>query len=366
MPLAPIVASATDSRRLGYQPGLDGVRALAIVSVVAYHASYMRLGGLGAAGVTIFFVLSGFLITGVLLKEHADRQAISVRRFYTRRALRLFPALLVMVALTTSLSWPSDSQALLHAGRTLSYVGDWWLVFSDGLGQPLGHTWSLAVEEQFYLLWPAVLIGLLAMRGRKALAGAVTLLAATVALNGLYPWTRDAGLLFGHFAPFQAGSILVGVIMALLPLPRVRFGAPLIILAVLIVIIVSAQFPDETWHRWADFAFAGAGALLIIAGLSRGPLSIQPLPYIGRISYSWYLWHAPVLHLAVWSGPQCPMWIGIAVSIGAAMASHHLVELPILRRRDRRQTDAFNHPEASPPVRDMDPIAVPMQIRGRT
>jgi peptidoglycan/LPS O-acetylase OafA/YrhL len=351
--------------RPGYQPGLDGVRALAIIAVIAYHASYMRLGGLGAAGVTIFFVLSGFLITRLLLHEHGAHGAISLRRFYARRALRLFPALLVMVAVTTVLTWASDPRAVVNAGRALSYVGDWWLVFSDGLGNPLGHSWSLAVEEQFYVLWPALLIGLLALRGRAALIGATGLLAAGVALNALYPWSDGAGHMFGHFGAFQAASILVGVVMAFVSLPRIRFGAPLIVIAALIVIVVSAQYPDETWNRSADFAFAGAGVLLIIGGLSGGPLSMQPLPYMGRVSYSWYLWHGPVLHLGVWGGPQWPLWLGILVSLGAAMASYHFVERPVLRWRDRRRRGTFM--PADGPQPSSEPVTVaPVQTGART
>ena len=314
-----------------YQPGLDGVRALAIVSVVAYHGSSMRLGGLGAAGVTVFFVLSGFLITRLLVAEHRARGTISLRRFYARRALRLFPALLVMVAITTALTWATDPRALVNAGRALSYVGDWWIVFSDGLGHPLGHTWTLAVEEQFYLLWPVLLLGLVAVK--RALSGAVVLLALAIALNAFYPF--HGGTLFAHFSPFQASSLLFGVVLAFLPIPRVRYGAILVAIAAIAIIVVSAQYADETWHRWGDVAFAGAGVLLIVAGLSGGSLALQPLPYIGRISYSWYLWHAPVLHLGVWGGPQWPMWLGIGVSLAAAMASYHLVERPILAWRDR-------------------------------
>ena len=323
---------------LGYLPGLDGVRAVAIIAVVAFHASGLRLGGLGAAGVTVFFVLSGFLITRVLLAERAATGTVSLRRFYTRRALRLLPALIAMVAITTALRWANgDERALLEGARAVSYVGDWWTVFSDGMG-PLGATWSLAVEEQFYLVWPPLLIGLLAAGGvRSVTIGAGILLTAAVAVNSLFPWSSEARYLFAHLGLFQASSLLLGVVLALISLPRMGGTWVLTAAALVVLTVASAQPPTELWHRYADHAFAVAGVVLILVGIRGGVLALWPLPYIGRVSYSWYLWHAPVLYLV---GDRTPMILGVALSFAVAMVSFHLLEQPIRQRGSQlRWTD---------------------------
>jgi peptidoglycan/LPS O-acetylase OafA/YrhL len=321
----------------GYRPGLDGVRAVAVIAVVAYHASGLRLGGLGAAGVTVFFVLSGFLITRLLLVERQSTGAIAWRRFYVRRALRLFPALLVMVTAVTALRWNQDERALLEGARAISYLGDWWAAFSDGMG-PLGPTWSLAVEEQFYLVWPAILVLLIAAAGWfGARRGALVLLGAGVLLNALYPWNDNARYMFAHLSVFQAPALLLGCVMAFIRMPRIRGTWIVTVVAIAVLIVVSAHPPTELWHRYADLVYAAAGAALIVAAYHGGPLTLQPLPYLGRLSYSWYLWHAPILYLATSGrfGLDIPMPLAVAVSLAVAAASYHVVERPVLRWRER-------------------------------
>src|SRR5882672_8926270 len=148
--------------RLGYRPSLDGVRAIAILAVLACHCEWLQSGYLG---VDVFFALSGFLITSLLLEEYTATGTITLRWFYARRALRLLPALLGLLVVGTSVilfTVPAEygPLALHEAAAVLFYVANWaWLI-----GLPLGlygHTWSLAIEEQFYMLWPLALLGLL-------------------------------------------------------------------------------------------------------------------------------------------------------------------------------------------------------------
>src|SRR5512139_802432 len=171
----------------GYLPGLDGLRAMAVVAVLMFHGGVERAGG-GFLGVEVFFVVSGYLITLLLLREHAATGQVNLRGFWGRRARRLLPAAAAVVTATLSyavLFLPDEVGGLRADGLSAAgYVTNWWLIFGDQpyfevMGRPslLQHLWSLAVEEQFYLLWPVVLFLLLRFAGRRA-AFATTLAAA--------------------------------------------------------------------------------------------------------------------------------------------------------------------------------------------
>lgn len=303
--------------------------------VVVSHIEYIEpFGKLGVVGVTVFFVLSGFLITRLLLAER-DRGVLSLGRFYVRRAARLFPALFLMVAVVTALRWNVEERALSDALWSISYVGNWWSSFGDGMGA-LDHVWSLAVEEQFYLTWPLVL--LLPLKHRWLLAGALVLLAVTVALNAFWPYQTPAPgtRLFTHATPFQAPAILSGVILAFLPMPKIgRLGPTITLTAIALLVFISTRASGEQWYRYADLFVALPAAAMIVVAMSGGVLGVRPLPYIGRISYSLYLWHVPLFWITDW-----PAWLVIGMAVAAAMASYHLVERPILRLVHRWQGTA--------------------------
>ena len=192
----PVESSRVEPRpSLGYLPALDGLRALAVLMVMAFH------GGLGWArggflGVDVFLVLSGFLISRLLLEERAGRGRISFSRFYARRALRLFPALgaLLAVHLASALLWLEDPQrgwVLSDAWTCASYQLNWWRAFAPRAGlalSPLDHTWSLAAEEQFYLVWPVALAGLARLGGARAVAVGAALGALASALWRVQLW----------------------------------------------------------------------------------------------------------------------------------------------------------------------------------
>ena len=287
---APRAAAAS----LAYLPALDGVRAIAVLLVLAYHARAPFAPG-GFIGVDLFFVLSGFLITRLLLVEQAREGRINILRFYLRRLRRLYPALLLMLAaylLVAPHVWPELDHArdALLAG---SYVANWSII---AIQAPvvLSHTWSLAVEEQFYLLWP-VLIAWLPHRHR-ARALVLLFLAATlwrigVGLAGAPGWT-----VYMRFDTRLSGMVL-GACIAALPFAAARperwfWGGLLAIAAI------------TAWARWLDPGYLRFGislaelaaATLIVGALQHpGWLAHPAMAWIGRLSYGMYLWHYPLM-----------------------------------------------------------------------
>ena len=341
------------ARRLGYRPALDGIRALAIVGVVLVHALEWPTGG--ALGVDLFFVLSGFLITTLLLEEYAEHGTVSLRAFYRRRAYRLFPALFLMLGVYLAVA----AGVALARGESL-----WNPLFGvlAGLGyftnlaqmadpasmpRSLTHLWSLAEEEQFYLVWPLVLFVVFRARIRLAIVFTVvgialsTLRAIQLNLDGASNYRMGIGI------DTAAVPILVGCLLALLLMtgaraPLQRAGHVLGPIALLGVLFFFFGTGGDVYggFRWV---FSLCAALLILAvldarSLVTRPLSTRPMVYLGKISYSLYIWHAPLLILFAIRDTALE-WQAIpviALSLAVAVASYHLVELPFLRRKNRR------------------------------
>ncbi len=298
------VAQAED-RRIAHQPALDGLRAVAVSAVLLYH-HVGHNGGIGQGGflgVDIFFVISGFLITALLLAEHRGSGAIDLRRFWSRRARRLIPALLAMLVLAAFLSrlvYPETLQPMIHQDVlwTVGYLQNWHIAFFHAQPSPIGHTWSLSVEEQWYLLWPAALwVLLIWTRGRTrrlawvlaGLAGASALLVAYLYANG-----RGDHAFFGTDA--RALELLVGAGLAAIAQSVARTnpaaarrrtvdGAGLVALAALVLAMVVAT-AGPTWGKGPLLAMSVATALVIAAGvqptgpvrtiLSFAPLGVDP------------------------------------------------------------------------------------------
>ena len=332
--------------RLGHRPGLDGVRGLAIVMVVAGHClgRYEGWAQRGVLGVDLFFVLSGFLITTLLVEEWQRDGSVNLREFYVRRGRRLLPALVVLVAvfaLLTLLALPARAaETGLEALLRLSYIANFFIAFTqDGVGVGFDHLWSLSQEEQFYLLWPPVLFVLLRRRvspGRLLLV----LLVAIVAVNLQRLAVIGAG---GErhriwFAPdTHSDAILFGCAAALLwkyrliRLPVTRWTW--IVAAVLFLGGFIAFDPLATsTFPLALPLFAAASAVGIIAlvenpaALGSRLFAVRPMQALGKVSYSLYLWHAPLI-----------AFFGIAglpVAMAASVLSYRYVEMP-LRRRSR-------------------------------
>jgi peptidoglycan/LPS O-acetylase OafA/YrhL len=364
-PASPSVAPA---HRIAYQPALDGLRALAILTIMLYHGQVPWPRG-GYLSVDLFFVLSGYLITTLLLQEWDRRGAISLNRFWSGRARRLLPALFLMlagVAAYAALLAPATGLPRVRgdALSTLLYVANWRFAFTHlsyfeqfGDSSPLTHMWTLGIEEQYYLLWPlALIVGLRLARGRlrPLLVGTLLAMAASaLVMAALYrPGVDPSRLYYG--TDTRAQALMFGGALAVVqamrgqrPLPRALLQAAAVIgfggfLAMLLLI------PDTVrWMYLGGFTVAAVvcGLTVVVAaqpgGWVRRIFSTPPLPAIGRISYGLYLWHWPLfvaisperVHLhGAWL-----LTLRVAATFVAAILSYRLVELPIrqgaLRRR---------------------------------
>lgn len=296
--------------RLRYEPALDGLRAVAVLAVMLYHADVAWLPG-GFLGVDVFFSLSGWLITALLLRERAETGRIDLRGFWARRARRLLPALLlVLVAVAGYAAWlaaPVELDRIRGDGlAALLYVANWRMVFAGesyfeafAVPSPLRHLWSLGIEEQWYLLWPLVLP--VVLRWRRAvvpvLLGGAAMSALVMAL--LFEPDDPSRAYYGTDSRVQA--LLLGAVLAFVvdrsppvvrPLGVVGLAARGVLFAV----------GDDT-HAWLYRGGFGLTALVTVAvvaaavapdGPVRRVLGVAPLPAIGRISYGLYLWHWPV------------------------------------------------------------------------
>ncbi len=361
-----------DGGALRYQPALDGIRALSVLAVIAYHDDYPIARG-GFLGVDAFFVLSGFLITTLLVLDYRRHAGISLARFWSRRARRLLPPLvivLVVVAAYVHLDVASWNRVSLRNDglASLLYVANWRFIATGhsyfelfASPSPLRHMWSLAIEEQFYLVWPLVTVLCL-----KLARGSVRLLAALCAC-GIGASTIVMASTFNPHDPSRAyygtdtraHSLLIGALLGVLLIvwtPRAtarRVIAVLGVLAALAVVISWTQVSGtgESYYRGGSALYAVTVAVVITAALQPGPLqrvlSWQSLAWIGRISYGLYLWHWPV---NVWLVPS-RLHIGatqlnllrLALTFLLATASYYLVERPIRHgaAHSRRRTWAF-------------------------
>jgi peptidoglycan/LPS O-acetylase OafA/YrhL len=302
--------------------GLDAMRGVAVILVVACHAGVpgLLVGG-GTSGVTVFFVLSGFLITRILITQEG------LRRFYLRRAARLLPALVLMLMvvglfyLTASLDFRSYA---LGAALTLSYVAN-WVPLAD-LG-PLLHTWSLSVEEQFYLVWPLIVLVTPRRWLPHVLLGAVT---ASLLLRGAVGHAHAIRGTDANTYALALGGLLAVVDLRRAPRIAAWVGWGLIGLAAAAPRNFDHGFLWGLDFRWSPpIAAAGAG-LLVWTAVTRAQRTPPWLAHIADVSYGWYLWHLPLM-LAVPLGLRGRL-IAATIALLCAEASLRWVERPILQR----------------------------------
>jgi peptidoglycan/LPS O-acetylase OafA/YrhL len=337
----------------GYLPFLDGVRAIAVILVLIEHFPTRKYIRGGAAGVDIFFVLSGFLITGILLSEVERSGTISLRRFYVRRSLRLAPALLALVAIVTVVAkianYPfalNESEVELGAQAALFYAASWLEAFRVDL-VPFGHTWSLSVEEHFYLLWPAmVLMGGHFVAGARRPFIVIAFLIAAAWNIYLTAWQLPNWI---YYAPdARACQLLAGALVAAAPRGMLRWiGAPPVAFACLacLVAIIVRPYPVGTGFPGFEVvvALAAAGIIAFLVSAesrARKLLESPPLLWIGRRSYGIYLWHIPVLFLtdAPVDGKMAvavKLTLQVTLAILCAALSFKWIESPFLRWKVR-------------------------------
>ena len=358
-------------RSADHNEALDGIRGIAVLLVMFSHLGILVFAG-GFFGVDLFFVLSGFLITTLLLREYDGNAAsVSMRNFYMRRILRLAPALLVLLAVYVvfSIATGSDSAAVsLRALLALFYVTNWVSTFAAVDLAHLGHTWSLSIEEQFYLVWPWALVGLLSrFRHRAVLAAVIAgFVALELAMRALYV-SRDAPWYRIHFGmDARSDPLLIGCLLAVcLSYPPMRAAAvrharAISVLAVIGCLYLAALVPIRDpfdviirrYHVWGLLGCELAIALVILyvaiggQGALTSVLSWRPLAGIGRISYGLYLWHYPIFGVMqkVLKGRVDPanlvtvtlaIMLVFAVTLAVALASYRWIEEPALRLKRR-------------------------------
>lgn len=339
--------------RLGTRPSLDGVRALAVLLVAGVHARPKLLPG-GSIGVDVFFVLSGFLITTLLLEELDTNGRIHFGRFYARRALRLLPALAgllvaVVVWAVVVASPGTRHDALREVVAAASYTRNmpWW----DGVpGTLLGHTWSLALEEQFYLVWP-VLLALL-VRPRRSARGLTVLFVLLWVVVGALRLAEVAGP--GLFWVQRPEALLLGAAVALTRrrhatawvAPRARSMATAGVVAGALGLVGLALWDDADRMFGVGFSLAAVAAVLLVLGLvvleERGVggwFARRPVVLFGRMSYGFYLWHMPVLRWVddrlVGRSAMVRLPLGLGLALLATAVSYRVLEQPALRWKDR-------------------------------
>jgi peptidoglycan/LPS O-acetylase OafA/YrhL len=347
------------SDRHRYLPALDGLRACAVMGVLLYHADISWASG-GFLGVDLFFVLSGFLITTLVCERRGEPHGL--RRFYARRALRLLPA--VMLLLVANLvvevgrggGWDRPLNSMLIV---LTYTTNWAELHGWLFSHSLTHLWSLAIEEQFYLVWPLLLLGGLRLAAtRRVMAVFALVLAALGTMWCLHLWLDGVSWLGIYIrTEVRAPEILVGAALALFRIDVVMARTSRTVRSVLATAALAALgvasvaiAPDAEILYVGGFVVVAVLAGLVITAEAGGPwlahrvLASRPLVVVGRLSYSLYLWHFFVFVVVMEEVPDWPVAARVAcawaVTAVAATASSVLVERPALRRKARLEQPA--------------------------
>jgi len=349
-----------------YRPWLDGVRGVAVIFVVAEHATDVGglslPRGLAETGVGVFFGLSGYLITGLLLEEYQSHGRIRLRDFYLRRAARLFPALLLMLVVCDVLFVALGRPGVLKGSvAALLYLANYATVAIGNYLPGYGQTWSLAIEEHFYFVWPVLLLLLLRRREPRVILR-WTLVAAAAALvwrTVLLIATDAPSLLLYHGSLERADALLYGCAAALAVHVgwRPRAWMAWVAVAVCAVVVVSDNGPLGITLVQAATGVASAALVVTldhVPGPLRRSLSWRPVVWVGVISYGMYLWHWALLSMSLTLGYRhlaVRLLVAFVLTPAVAAASFYLVERPV-RRRVRRH---LTQPSAPLPATDTTP-----------
>jgi len=321
------VSEARPPMKLAYRPGLDGLRAMAALLVMFVHCRVPGFSG-GVLGVDVFFVLSGYLITSIL-RDQAAAGRVDFAAFEMGRVRRLVPALLAMLAVYALVApWLFPAHAagrwrdVLLAG---SYTMDFGLMDHD-LGRPLGHTWTLAIEAQFYLVWPLAML-LLARLRSPARALLIAWGAATFLRIGLLAATHDV-VRAQYALDAHCSGLLLGAALAFAPAPR-GFGW---LAAAVLALLVTTENGDQVGLLAWRISAAELAAALMISDLAHPgsrferAFAWEPLRRLGLISYALYLWHQPIARLLEGASWAPRLFATATLSIGVASLSYLTVE----------------------------------------
>ncbi len=339
-----------------FRPDVEGLRAVAVLLVLFYHAQVPFFGG-GYVGVDVFFVISGFLITGLILRELETTGRLSITGFYSRRARRLLPAaaltllvtLAASVVLLSAVRIPDVATDIASAAAYVSnfrfgiQANDYFA--ANAAPSPVLHFWSLSVEEQFYLFWPTLMVALFWLSGRLragrrglfagiALVSALSLVVCVWLTGQNQPWAF-------FLLPTRAWELGLGALLAVslgrLPAIRPRIAAAIVIAGLAAIALADLVLNDASVFPGVAAILPVAGAGLVILGGLGKPLpakllALPPFTFLGRVSYSIYLWHWPMLvFAAVLYGSALPLWLSVlvaAASIPVAALTQRLIEQP--------------------------------------
>jgi len=376
---------------MGYLPGLDGIRAIAIVAVLLFHGAIGPFPG-GFLGVDVFFVLSGFLITSLILEELDRSTTVNFGRFYLGRARRLLPALLLMllvVGIAVCLVYRDAAyQYARDALASAFYVNNWWYInqhlsYFQAMGRPplLQHLWSLAVEEQFYLIWPAIAF-VVWRKWRRVGVGIVALVLATgstiwlvsLSVSQGFPLLADPSRAYFGTDSHSMG-LLVGAALASVWRPgrlsaKVSTAGRILITTVGSVALGCICLTFITADQYSPWLYRGGFAILAVAvavliasathpaGYLALALGVAPLRYLGQRSYGLYLWHWPIF-MVMRPGLDTPLsgvWNTLArlmVTFAVVEVSYRYVEIPIRRGGLKRLVEHLRSERSSIAVRSL-------------
>ena len=351
-------STQSDRVRIPYQPALDGVRAVAVVMVLLFHGGVSWMGG-GYFGVSVFFTLSGYLITSLLFNEFASTQKVSPSSFYVRRAKRLLPASVVCLSAVAILAvndaWTTAEHLKRDLLGSLAQVANWVRLFAGesyidvqsktaGLRSPLDHYWSLAIEEQFYWLWPVAFWALARWARSRGwsmtrVIGGCTLVAAACAPTIASVWGSDAAY---WATPARASEILLGALIAVaLAEQRIRPARWMAPAGLVAVVAFGVLLPIASGPAYSGaFPLLALASAVLLVGLQRtGPVTTvmgwRPFVALGRISYGVYLYHLPIFIYLTADRTGLDGWAllvaRLGLTLGSSVVSYYAIERPIRR-----------------------------------